>query len=266
MSLQLPAVANYSVLASILSDIGASQFLPSFIEAEHDDSCIHSFRVAKFVERLHGLPLDLAAKFVEKCRADSGRREGEGPSYFEFLICRLVRPRHDCEWPKGAHECISSNCWFIHQAENFSRERASLILQGQLPPRPSRTMFLHWRGEVSHASVLLRVRCGQVPQRPARDFVESARECNVTTLSGFPRCLASRLFPRRACCNKPPLGALHHRPRASPPPPANAGAEAPCNCCMMLLGTTLLSCASSVRLVFAAPFKCNAQCRRRLLA
>ena len=73
MSLHLPAVANYSVLASILSDIGASQFLPSFIEAEHDDSCIHSFRVAKFVEKLHGLPLELAAKFVEKCRAVAAR-------------------------------------------------------------------------------------------------------------------------------------------------------------------------------------------------
>ena len=69
MSLQLPAVANYSVLASILSDIGASQFLPSFIEAEHDDSCIHFFRVAKSVEKMYGLPLELAAKFVEKCRA-----------------------------------------------------------------------------------------------------------------------------------------------------------------------------------------------------
>jgi hypothetical protein len=73
MSLQLPAVANYSVLASILSDIGAPQFLPSFIEAEHDDSCIHSFRVAKSVERTYGLPLELAAKFVEKCRAVAAR-------------------------------------------------------------------------------------------------------------------------------------------------------------------------------------------------
>ena len=69
MSLQLPAVASNSVLAFILSDIGASQFLPSFIEAEHDDSCIRFFRVAKFVEKLHGLPLELAATFVEKCRA-----------------------------------------------------------------------------------------------------------------------------------------------------------------------------------------------------
>ena len=69
MSLQLPTVANYSILASVLSDIGASQFLPSFIEAQHDDSCIYSFRVAKFVERMHGLPLELAATFVEKCRA-----------------------------------------------------------------------------------------------------------------------------------------------------------------------------------------------------
>ena len=73
MSLQLPAVANYSVLASILSDIGASQFLPSFIEAEHDDSCICFFRVAKSVEKLYGLPLELAANFVEKCRAVAAR-------------------------------------------------------------------------------------------------------------------------------------------------------------------------------------------------
>ena len=73
MSLQSPAVANYRVLASILSDTGASEFLPNFIEAEHDDSCIHSFRVAKSVEKLYSLPLELAVKFVEKCRAVAAR-------------------------------------------------------------------------------------------------------------------------------------------------------------------------------------------------
>ena len=92
MSLQLPAVANYSVLASILSDIGASHFLPSFIEAEHDDSCIHSFRVAKFVEKLHGLPLELAAKFVEKCRAVAARGAqpaGDNPMFRFWLAQRI---------------------------------------------------------------------------------------------------------------------------------------------------------------------------------
>jgi hypothetical protein len=86
MSLQLPAGAcdasappphspppNTRVLASVLSDIGASEFLPSFIEAEQDDSCINSFRVAKAVEKTYGLPLELAAKFVEKCRAVAAR-------------------------------------------------------------------------------------------------------------------------------------------------------------------------------------------------
>ncbi len=60
---------NTHGLASILSDIGASEFLPNFLEAEQDDSCIHSFRVAKSVEKAYGLPLELAATFVEKCRA-----------------------------------------------------------------------------------------------------------------------------------------------------------------------------------------------------
>jgi hypothetical protein len=86
MSLQLPAVAgdasappphspppNTRVLSSVLSDIGASEFLPNFIEAEQDDLCIYSFRVAKSVEKTYGLPLELAAKFVEKCRAVAAR-------------------------------------------------------------------------------------------------------------------------------------------------------------------------------------------------
>jgi hypothetical protein len=86
MSLQLPAVAgdasaqpphspppNTRVLASVLSDIGASEFLPNFIEAEQDDMCIYSFRVAKSVEKMYRLPLELAAKFVEKCRALAAR-------------------------------------------------------------------------------------------------------------------------------------------------------------------------------------------------
>jgi len=84
MSLQLPAAADVSsnppphpsnvrLLAYILSEIGASKFLPNFIEVEHDDSCIHFFRVAKSVEKLYGLPLELAVKFVEKCRAVDAR-------------------------------------------------------------------------------------------------------------------------------------------------------------------------------------------------
>ena len=48
----------------------------------------------------------------------------------------------------------------MQQAESFSLERACSILRQRLQ-RPPRTMFLQWRGEVSHASVLLRVRCGQ---------------------------------------------------------------------------------------------------------
>jgi hypothetical protein len=228
-------------------------------------------RVAAIKDSVTGNGSDIAlireceARELEGRSGNGGNPSHPAASYFEFLIHAHARPRCERGWPQDAYDCILATCRVIQQAVNFSHERVCSILRQRLQ-RPPRTIFLHWRGEVSRASVLLRVRCGQVPQRPARDFVESARECNVTTLSGFPRCLPSRLFRRRACCNKPPLGALHHRPRAFPLPPTNAGAEAPCNCHMTLLETPLPSCTSSVRLVFDAPFKCNAQCRRRLLA
>jgi hypothetical protein len=99
MSLHLPAVlgdasaqlplsppTNTRVLASILSDIGASQFLPNFLDAQQDDSCIHSFRVAKAVEKFYGLPLQMAAEFVEKCSALASR--GAQPAGNDH-ICRL---------------------------------------------------------------------------------------------------------------------------------------------------------------------------------
>jgi hypothetical protein len=101
MSLQLPETAKHSVLASILSDIGASQFLPNFIEAQQDDSDIRSFKVAKAVEKSYGLPLDLAENFVEKCRAVAARSaepagiasssnsiftDGIGPFLFPFFF------------------------------------------------------------------------------------------------------------------------------------------------------------------------------------
>ena len=92
MSIQSPAVANYRVLASILGDIGISQFLPNFIEAEHDDSCIHSFRVAKSVEKWYGLPLELAAIFVEKCRVVAARGAqpaGDNPMFRFWLAQRI---------------------------------------------------------------------------------------------------------------------------------------------------------------------------------
>ena len=81
-------------------------------------------------------------------------------SYFEHLIHALVTPRWKRGWPQDAYDCILSTCRVMQQAESFSLERACSILRQRLQ-RPPRTMFLQWRGEVSHASVLLRVRCGQ---------------------------------------------------------------------------------------------------------
>jgi hypothetical protein len=96
--------------------------------------------------------------------APSGGREGEGShpaqKYFEHLIHACVSPRCERGWPQDAHDCISATCWVIQQAESFSHELACSILRQRLQ-RPPRTMFMQWRGEVSRASVLLRVRCGQ---------------------------------------------------------------------------------------------------------
>jgi hypothetical protein len=77
------------------------------------------------------------------------------------LIHALVRPRCERGWPQDACDCILATCRVIQQAESFSHERACSILRRRLQ-RPPRTFFMQWGGEVSHASVLRRVRCGQV--------------------------------------------------------------------------------------------------------
>ncbi len=69
---------NTGFLTSILFEIGASEFLPNFIEAGQDDSCIPSFRIAKSVEKMVGLPSELAVQFVEKCRLVAIRSPGLG--------------------------------------------------------------------------------------------------------------------------------------------------------------------------------------------
>jgi serine/threonine protein kinase len=82
MSLQLPGVpddaANVSpyspppntrVLASILSDIGASEFLQNFIDDEQDDDCFITYKNPERISKRYGLPPNLASIFVERSRA-----------------------------------------------------------------------------------------------------------------------------------------------------------------------------------------------------
>ena len=76
------------------------------------------------------------------------------------MIHALVRLRCERGWPQDACDCILATCRVIQQAESFSLGRACSILLHRLN-RPPRTIFLQWRGKVSHASVLRRVRCGQ---------------------------------------------------------------------------------------------------------
>lgn len=57
------------LLSAILDQIGASEFLQAFINEGDDDLCIAGYRKAERVKRDFGLPLDLASKFVDMCRA-----------------------------------------------------------------------------------------------------------------------------------------------------------------------------------------------------
>jgi serine/threonine protein kinase len=82
MSLQLPGASdsaanvppyspppNTRVLASILSDIGASEFLQNFIDDEQDDNCLHSYKNPERISKRYSLPSNLASIFVERSRA-----------------------------------------------------------------------------------------------------------------------------------------------------------------------------------------------------
>jgi hypothetical protein len=140
MSIQSSAVANYRVLASILSDIGASQFLPNFIEAEHDDSCIHSFRVAKSVEKLYGLPLELAAKFVEKCRAVAAR--GAQPAGDNQMFRLWLAQRIDALLLAfKSFSFFEFSCAHIKPLHRFACRDAVLILCFPVPPPAAQLLF-----------------------------------------------------------------------------------------------------------------------------
>jgi hypothetical protein len=126
--------------------------------------------------------------------APSGGRQGEGShpaqQYFEHLIYAPVSPRCERGWPQDAYDCISATCRVIQQAESFSHERACSILRQFLKP-PPRTVFLHWRCEVSHASVLLHVRCGQ-NSLVACHLASSGDVCGATSLL-FAHSIIARL-------------------------------------------------------------------------
>jgi serine/threonine protein kinase len=57
------------VLASILSDIGASEFLQNFIDDEQDDDCFITYKNPDRISKRYGLPPNLASIFVERSRA-----------------------------------------------------------------------------------------------------------------------------------------------------------------------------------------------------
>lgn len=57
------------LLSAILTQIGAAEYLQAFITEGDDDLCIAGYRRAERVKRDFGLPLELASKFVDMCRA-----------------------------------------------------------------------------------------------------------------------------------------------------------------------------------------------------
>jgi len=60
--------SNTLVLASILSDIGASEFLRNFIDDEQDDNCLHTYKNPDRISKRYCLPPNLASIFVERSR------------------------------------------------------------------------------------------------------------------------------------------------------------------------------------------------------
>ncbi len=61
--------SNIRALASILSDIGASEFLQNFIDDEQDDNCFSTYKNPDRISKRYGLPPNLASIFVERSRA-----------------------------------------------------------------------------------------------------------------------------------------------------------------------------------------------------
>ena len=73
MSLSGEVASSVNVLASVLNEIGAAEYLQVFIDDDRDDNSIKtiaSFSLEKIVHK-YGLPLDKAAAFLDKCRSAS---------------------------------------------------------------------------------------------------------------------------------------------------------------------------------------------------
>jgi hypothetical protein len=130
--------------------------------------------------------------------------------YFDHLISRLVYVRRVREWSESAytdaHDCITANCRFILQAESFSLKSAHACMRQkqmcQVLPFPTPLPFPPVLcSEVSHASVLRRVRCGQ----------DSLIACLLASKVGVlasPRCVGS---PRKISRWVQDINARVHR-------------------------------------------------------
>jgi hypothetical protein len=62
-------MSHTALLAAILGEVGASDYLQSFVNDDQDDDCIGSYRKSDKVSRDYGLPPQLASTFVSMCRA-----------------------------------------------------------------------------------------------------------------------------------------------------------------------------------------------------
>jgi hypothetical protein len=61
--------ASTQALASILSDIGASELLQNFIDDEQDDDYLLVYKKPDHISKRYGLPASTASAFVNACRA-----------------------------------------------------------------------------------------------------------------------------------------------------------------------------------------------------
>lgn len=135
--------SNTHVLASILTDIGAFDFFPKFIDDEQDDDCLPSYKNPDRISLKYGLSPDLASAFVERSRIMSSKNGNPtspvvaSPSDDFSIMREELKLEIVCQLGKGGfgkvYKCkdTTSKCFVAVKLVNDPKNAQNIVREGQ---------------------------------------------------------------------------------------------------------------------------------------